>query len=546
MQWRGGEMQLVNVLLKIDVISAMISLFFSVKGEMMLIQLLSIYLFAGVLLLAFMFVYAFLRGRSGYAKALGALCLSIQIYLLGYLLEINVSPMEDMIFWNQIQYFGIPFFPAWWLAVGILYTERGRLLKGWGGAAVFAVPVLTFILRLTNDSHHFYYSKIQMNQIGDYTFLLLSKGPFYYVQMLYAFIALFLCTYFYFQRYRKSVGSERIQFRLFLIASILPYLALILIMADLGGTGIDYTALILPPCILLILLALTRYNFLDIKALARERVFRDTDAGLLLLNRSYRVVDFNESSKRFFQWLGIQIREDNLEALLEAHPKLMDSIGNQKDQIVQLESPEGMRSVSIRSMPFRNQHETLGYQVIFEDVTEREALNRRLVEMANIDGLSSLNNRRRFRELGEEAYQRAVRYEEKLAVLMMDLDHFKKINDTYGHSAGDQVIKEFSAMMAQEFRGTDITGRMGGEEFAAVMLYTDGETAFQKAEGLRAEVEAYGFRHENHLMKLTVSIGIAELNADVLDFEMLISQADRALYQAKEQGRNRVVVFGRE
>ena len=156
-----------------------------------------------------------------------------------------------------------------------------------------------------------------------------------------------------------------------------------------------------------------------------------------------------------------------MEALLEAHPKLMDSIGNQKDQIVQLESPEGMRSVSIRSMPFRNQHETLGYQVIFEDVTEREALNRRLVEMANIDGLSSLNNRRRFRELGEEAYQRAVRYEEKLAVLMMDLDHFKKINDTYGHSA-------------------------------------------------------------------------------VLDFDMLISQADRALYQAKEQGRNRVVVFGRE
>lgn len=81
MQWRGGEMQLVNVLLNIDIISAMISLFFSVKGEMMLIQLLSIYLFAGVLLLAFMFVYAFLRGRSGYAKALGALCLSIQIYL---------------------------------------------------------------------------------------------------------------------------------------------------------------------------------------------------------------------------------------------------------------------------------------------------------------------------------------------------------------------------------------------------------------------------------------------------------------------------------
>ena len=205
-----------------------------------------------------------------------------------------------------------------------------------------------------------------------------------------------------------------------------------------------------------------------------------------------------------------------------------------------------MRSVSIRSMPFRNQHETLGYQVIFEDVTEREALNRRLVEMANRDSLSGLNNRRRFRELGEEAYQRAVRYEEKLAVLMMDLDHFKKINDTYGHSAGDQVIKEFSAMMAHEFRGTDITGRMGGEEFAAVMLYADGETALQKAEGLRAEVEAYGFQHENHLMKLTVSIGIAELNGEVFDFDMLISQADRALYQAKEQGRNRVVVFGRD
>lgn len=167
-----------------------------------------------------------------------------------------------------------------------------------------------------------------------------------------------------------------------------------------------------------------------------------------------------------------------------------------------------MRSLSIRSMPFRNHHETLGYQVIFEDVTERELLNNQLVEMANMDGLSGLNNRRRFRELGEEAYQRAGRYREKLVVLMMDLDHFKGINDTYGHSAGDQVIKEFSAMMAHEFRGTDITGRMGGEEFAAVMLYADGETALQKGEGLRAEVEAYGFQHENHLMKLTVALAL--------------------------------------
>lgn len=512
----------------------------------MLIKFLSIYLFAGVLLLSFMFVYAFLRGRSGYAKALGALCLSIQVYLLGYLLEINVTPMEDMIFWNQIQYFGVPFFPAWWLVVSILYTDRGRMLKGFGAFAVFAVPVLTFVLRLTNDSHFLYYSRIQMNRIGDYTFLLLSKGPFYYLQMVYALIALILCTFFYFQRYRKSIGNERIQFRLFLAASILPYAALGLIMGDFGGTGIDYTALILPPCILLILLALTRYNFLDIKALARERVFRDTDLGLLLLNRSYRVVDYNESSKGFFQWFGIQIREDSLESLLAPRPELMASIVGQTDQIVHVDTTNGMRSVSIRSTPFRNNTETLGYQVTFEDVTERELLNHRLVEMANTDGLSGLNNRRRFRELGEEAYQRSVRYREKLAVLMMDLDYFKAINDTYGHSAGDQVIKEFSGMMAREFRGTDITGRMGGEEFAVVMLYADRETARLKAEGLRSEVETFVFRHDGEQMHLTVSIGIAVLNGDIDDFDMLLSQADQALYQAKDRGRNRIVVFGRE
>ena len=113
----------------------------------MLIKLLSLYLFIAILFLAFLFIYSFVRGKSLHARVMGLLSLCLQIYLLGYLLELNVYTMEDMLFWNQIQYFGIPFFPALWLLVSLVYTGRLESLKGYRVIIPFIIPVITFFVR---------------------------------------------------------------------------------------------------------------------------------------------------------------------------------------------------------------------------------------------------------------------------------------------------------------------------------------------------------------------------------------------------------------
>lgn len=123
----------------------------------MLIKLLSIYLFIAILFLSFLFVYSFVRGKSSHARAMGLLSLCLQVYLLGYLLEINSNQLSEMIFWNQVQYFGIPFFPALWLIISLLYTGRIDYVKGYKSLIIFIIPLITFFIRLTNDFHFLYY-----------------------------------------------------------------------------------------------------------------------------------------------------------------------------------------------------------------------------------------------------------------------------------------------------------------------------------------------------------------------------------------------------
>lgn len=193
------------------------------------------------------------------------------------------------------------------MIISLLYTGRIDYVKGYKSLIIFIIPLITFLIRLTNDFHFLCYKSIEIEKIGGFTAMYLTKGPWYLVQMIYVLITLMLCTFFYYQRYRHSIGNEKIQFSLLFYASVLPYLALILVFINWGGTGIDYTAIILPPCIFLINLALTKYNFLDIKNLAREKAFEDSSLGFILLNRTHHVVDFNDQSVQLFKLINVQL-----------------------------------------------------------------------------------------------------------------------------------------------------------------------------------------------------------------------------------------------
>ena len=158
--------------------------------------------------------------------------------------------------------------------------------------------------------------------------------------------------------------------------------------------------------------------------------------------------------------------------------------------------------------------------------------------MARTDVLTGIPNRRAFMELGEQMSRLCKRQDSPLSALLIDVDHFKNINDTHGHSAGDLVLQHLGALLDQQFRAADLCGRIGGEEFAVLLADTDGRTAASVAEKLRRTVASETIAWQAHILHVTVSIGVATHSHHL---GTLLQNADAAMYQAKSSGRNRVV-----
>lgn len=164
-----------------------------------------------------------------------------------------------------------------------------------------------------------------------------------------------------------------------------------------------------------------------------------------------------------------------------------------------------------------------------------------LRHQATTDGLTGAMSRRAFNEAGRRLHTHAMRQGQQLATIVLDIDHFKKVNDTHGHPAGDHVLKTVAQLCRKHLRESDLFGRIGGEEFAIVLPETNQVNAAALGEKLRAAIQALDIRFKQTQIAVTSSFGVAGLNLSALDLETMISQADTALYQAKSRGRNKVI-----
>ncbi|HEY0708510.1 MAG TPA: GGDEF domain-containing protein [Polyangia bacterium] len=171
------------------------------------------------------------------------------------------------------------------------------------------------------------------------------------------------------------------------------------------------------------------------------------------------------------------------------------------------------------------------------------ALSDRLAELSTTDPLTGVPNRRALDDHLADELARARRYGTPLAVVMVDLDHFKRLNDRYGHPAGDEVLRHFASLLDGEKRRGDTIARYGGEEFVAILSHADATAAQGWAERVRARLGATSLEIEGNLVQITASFGVASATGDAVpEGQALLEAADRALYVAKSNGRNRVAV----
>lgn len=179
---------------------------------------------------------------------------------------------------------------------------------------------------------------------------------------------------------------------------------------------------------------------------------------------------------------------------------------------------------------------------ILQNITERKEMESKLQRLARTDPLTGLANRRYFFELADRSRNQCARYHRSYALMMLDIDHFKSVNDTYGHDIGDVVLKATADEMNQLLRDIDILGRLGGEEFAIAMPETTLSSALNIAERIRSSIEQNALQTGQGEVRFTISIGIAELSEANESNEQLLKQADKLLYRAKQNGRNRVEI----
>lgn len=177
------------------------------------------------------------------------------------------------------------------------------------------------------------------------------------------------------------------------------------------------------------------------------------------------------------------------------------------------------------------------------DMTPEKDFREQLRMLSITDPLTGLHNRRYITQRVTEEFHESKRYGRDLSLMIIDIDDFKKINDTYGHPAGDEVLRQLATVLERERRKSDVVGRYGGEEFVVIMPHTKKQEAAVMAERLRKKIKTHEFSAGPEKSSLTISIGVSSLTENIYDVDDLLKIADKALYQAKGEGKNKVVVL---
>lgn len=259
--------------------------------------------------------------------------------------------------------------------------------------------------------------------------------------------------------------------------------------------------------------------------------------GIVVTDRTEEIVLVNPAAERLLGKDEETLRKQGFRNIVD-DPEYFSAVLHQDIQSVPDIIVFNGRMLQIQATTiYSNDQVMVGSAALIRDVTQEKELEKELRHLSNTDALTGLYNRRRFDAVMEEEYRRAERYRLVLGLLLFDVDHFKKFNDTYGHDQGDRVLTAIGKVMNNHFRQIDHPCRYGGEEFCAVLPSTGLEGVETVAERLREKIEAM----EIDGLKVTISIGVSVFpNSGPTSPEHMLKMADEALYEAKQKGRNRV------
>lgn len=484
----------------------------------------------------------------------GALILSLDLFCVtGWLLSNMgemIGPSAAMSLASaKFTYIFVASAPVFWIGFALQYTGRENWVSFPRFAFFWILPLITFILVQTNEMHQMIWSVWQIEPVNaDLQILhVQSYGPWFWVNVVYSYTLMFVgAALIVFQHFR-STAFYRKQSSWLVVGALSPLLFnLVYIFRVFPALKKDLSPLAFAFAGIAFAIGIFRYGLLDLMPIARDTIIENMQSGMLVIDDQGRLLDFNPVARKLFLPTEDRMIGDLVEKHLpEIRPLLPKDDQSSRAREFTIRRGQLERNFEGKLSGLRDKNgKKRGFLLILQDITERKKLYAEVTRLATQDSLTGLHNRRHLIDLAQQELNRSYRYRHPVSLLVIDIDYFKDVNDTYGHLVGDQVLIGFSRFLTKTLRNVDIVGRIGGDEFVIVLPETLQETARTTGERLCRLIESNTCQTTKGDVKFTISVGVSsddDVKKDA-DLYALIERADRALYRAKDQGRNQVAV----
>jgi len=488
-----------------------------------------------------MIAFAFTRKDNRRAAYFSLLATALMFYVFGYMLEINATTEEAAMMALRIENVGIPLVTPFFLLTALGFFQPGSL-RPWMLIACVVYGLAMFISVLTNDAHHLYYTWMKIEDNGSFYAMTLGKGPIYYVQQAVSITGSFSVYILLAVRYIRGSAKLRSQMNLFVIGSMLGFATNILYISGHVPLGIDPTPISLTVGLIFFVVVLSKHKLMDIVPVAFGLAVENMDDSTIVLDNAWGFIYCNQKAKALIPSLSTFLgAEEVLHA--EGWPEAL-SPHSERDVAFSFSHPV-TKQITQQQANVSQIHDKfgklLGVSIIIRDITEITDMVKQLETLAITDHLTGVFNRRHFMTLVERQMGLAQRHDLPIGILMLDIDHFKNVNDTYSHIAGDHVLCSIAQAMERQLRVHDVFARYGGEEFIVLSAEKDESNLLLFAERLRKTIENELIIFEGNEIRITASFG-AVMILPGQRFEAGMEAVDRALYEAKAGGRNRVAL----
>lgn len=500
------------------------------------------------LIAALVTVSAYLHARNLQdvpgASAFRLLLAAVLLWCGAEFLDSIITNFDTKTLVGQIKLCAIVVTPVAWFAFALTFSSGRAKAPNMALNVVSIIPLISIGLIMTNTWHNWIWADTWLADANGYITLLNVHGPWFFVHAVYSYLLIFIAsTVLTFSLYQSGQNWRPIS--AVVIAPLVIAAGNSYSISPLNATPwFDITSLSFAIAMLLMDKGLLRTGLMDSHPVIRDRVVEQLREGVVVIKPNGTIIDINGAA---LQILNAQ-REDIPSKPITDYVQSVPLTNLNSRQRNNVELTLNQRAYDVTSSKLDPTSDDSDIVFVFRDVTERREAQSRLQqlkieleEMAHTDALTGLQNRRLFiSRLGEEA-ERVRRHGSTLSVLIFDLDHFKQINDTYGHDAGDEVLKSVSAVALDVKRITDVAARVGGEEFAMLLPETDAAGALHVASRLREGIEKSKTRAaDKSRIQVTASVGVATVTRGNRDIEKILKLADNALYEAKHAGRNQV------